>query len=908
MLCDQVREHLSAYLDRELTADLSAAVRAHLDACAECRDLAADLRATADLLGRLPARPAPGHLADDVMREIERRGILAIGAPAEPELQERTLPMRRPRFWPRALAVAAMLVMALGIGILAYLGRPGQQTPSAPGLEVAMNRTDSLKVLDERKSLGSLSVAMGEKQAERFDDFTTQQPAPAAAPAERPPAQLDTDAVALVRKMPQGAAKKTLSLEIDGDGAVGVSNLKALEALGDQHGCPLVVAGKAPAQAVTLAQTAWPKVVLTAVDKDAGISGNGGLVGRTWDFNGDVGQVTITLNGAPAVGGAAGAMLVSVPAGTFWGSTVANGGTVTLGSGTAPGYGLVTTQPLAEVAPLKLDLIGVTTAGVHFAATPAASDQTGYGGRASSQYGAVSLAAAPAKAELQQERVNTYSRATIIAGGTLAESPAARPPAANAEIESPVTPQSRAPFVAEGGTAGLSGRVSGTAPRPDKPAVPHLLGGEAPVTEALPLAAGVGSPVAGKAAAAKARGMAENAPAALEQTMLAAAAGEAGVGRLSRAATGDAIRAADNQLVIRAESPDAADRSLVELFKAAGWRPLAVDRASSFADEERENRLGAGDYAYGPAATEHFTRAIPPGGVYYRATRDGEDVWLVLADRDSISRFGSRLAQAQELTVAAESSTDFRAIRGLQEQLRRQSELARTEESVRRSSGGKDFGGAELAKADRTPAPAMKPSAGQPVAAGFPATAASPATAAPVRDEKQSKKDLGALQEGVKRAESMPSTASTASTAPAVAAAIAPAAAPVAAAAEAKTQEFGEAAGTAAAAAAKPAPAEMPTAGLPSQGGGRGMAGGESGGGGGAALKGVAVRSKEKAEEKPQPQLEAEYAKAPPAPQPGAAPADRILLVIRVQPVLASRTEADKAAPAATQPAQKPAP
>ena len=32
--------------------------------------------------------------------------------------------------------------------------------------------------------------------------------------------------------------------------------------------------------------------------------------------------------------------------------------------------------------------------------------------------------------------------------------------------------QSRVPFVTEGGTAGLSGRVSGTAPRPGKPAVP----------------------------------------------------------------------------------------------------------------------------------------------------------------------------------------------------------------------------------------------------------------------------------------------------------------------------------------------------------------------------------------------------------------------------------------------------
>jgi hypothetical protein len=499
-------------------------------------------------------------------------------------------------------------------------------------------------------------------------------------------------------------------------------------------------------------------------------------------------------------------------------------------------------------------LIGTGTSGWHFAAAPAAPNQAGYGGRASSQDGAVILAGTPVKGELQQKLGTTYYGATTIACGTLAVSPTAQAPVALAEIAS-------------------VGRD---------------------------LAPGGGAPAAGKPAAARARGMAENAPAALQLTMLAAAAGEAGTDRLSRAATGDAIRAADNQLVIRAESPDAADLNLVELFKAAGWRPLAVDRVRSSAEKEPENRLenrlGAGVYAYGPAATEHLAKVTSPGGVYYRATRDGEDVWLVLADRDSISRFGSQLAQAQGLTVAAESSTDFRAIRGLQEQLRQQVELARTDESVRRTSGGKDFGGADLAKAGRAPAPAMKPSGGQPVAAG-PA-----ATAAPARDEKQVQEDLGALQEGVKIAEPMPSAA------PAVAAAIAPAAPAVAATGAAKTRETVEAAGAAAATAAKPAPVEMPTAGLYYQGGGRGGAGGKSGGGGGAGaatLKSVGASFKEKAEQKPQLQLEAEYAKAPPAPQSGPAPADRILLVIRVQPVLASRREADRAAPAATQPAPK---
>ncbi|MCX5684434.1 MAG: anti-sigma factor [Planctomycetota bacterium] len=127
MLCDQVREHLSAYLDKELTADLSAAVRAHLDSCADCRALADDLRATMNLLGRLPARPAPGHLADDVMRAIERRGILALGAPVEPQLQERMLPVHRASAWPRALAVAATVVLAVGIGIFAYLSDIGRK-------------------------------------------------------------------------------------------------------------------------------------------------------------------------------------------------------------------------------------------------------------------------------------------------------------------------------------------------------------------------------------------------------------------------------------------------------------------------------------------------------------------------------------------------------------------------------------------------------------------------------------------------------------------------------------------------------------------------------------------------------------------------------------------------------------
>ncbi|MGB3195492.1 MAG: anti-sigma factor, partial [Phycisphaerae bacterium] len=128
MLCEQARDHLSAYLDRELASELSAAVRAHLESCADCRALLADLRATAGLLGALPVHRAPADLAEDVQREIERCTILPAAEPDyDAELQERTLALRRVRLWPKALAVAASVLLVVGIGVLALLGPAGRR-------------------------------------------------------------------------------------------------------------------------------------------------------------------------------------------------------------------------------------------------------------------------------------------------------------------------------------------------------------------------------------------------------------------------------------------------------------------------------------------------------------------------------------------------------------------------------------------------------------------------------------------------------------------------------------------------------------------------------------------------------------------------------------------------------------
>jgi len=188
MQCKQVHDHLSAYLDRELTAELSSAVRHHLASCPECRAMLEELRATADLLGRLPVREAPAGLADDVRNEIERR-MLAPEAAGETPMQERTLAVHRPRPWPRVLAVAAGLALAAGIGLVAFFGEKALEQPAASGPELARHEPrDAARRLEK----GALESATEKAPAET--GLRLARPAPEAgaetsADAETPPAE-----------------------------------------------------------------------------------------------------------------------------------------------------------------------------------------------------------------------------------------------------------------------------------------------------------------------------------------------------------------------------------------------------------------------------------------------------------------------------------------------------------------------------------------------------------------------------------------------------------------------------------------------------------------------------------------------------------------------------------------------
>jgi len=504
MQCEQTREHLSAYLDRELTAELSAAVRAHVAGCAECRALLEELRATSDLLGRLPVRTSPHGVAGDVQREIERLMILEAGPAVEGQPQERTLALQRGRLWPRALAVAATLLLALGIGLFAYLGHPGQAPPA--GDLAFWGRSPEV---GEPAATGPGGGGRLENPESPKEDGGTLRGTPG---GDRERSKLGNLSYGYAK------APATESLQMAaGDKAKALSD-KAVE----QH----FYADREGTGAAPFSQPAKPAETAA-------------------------GESRVASAAKPAVARTNG----------YTGGTTVGGGMAKVGG------------TVHDLGALK---------------TPAVEGLT-----------------------VDMKRTPDDSATTV----TLADS----------------------------ATAG---------------------------------------------------------PAVVRGLMNAVANGEANMEALQRVATVDNLNRADNQLIIRAESRDEANRRLEELFVANGWFPLAKGGSGAGPGTRGpgQTRVHAKttNGAYPQAATDQPADsqrksgwAPTAAGVYFLAHHNGEDTWIVLTDRDNLSRFGGQLVLAHEMTVDSDSSPDFRALSKLQSELRR-STAAGAEKAgwVERSAGG----------------------------------------------------------------------------------------------------------------------------------------------------------------------------------------------------------------------------
>jgi anti-sigma factor RsiW len=100
-------ELFSAFLDGELSAEESDAVRAHVSFCQICRDELASLRQAKTTLGRAPRRAIPADLVASLERRLTR--------PLWKTVLERLLP-------PVRILVPAGAFAAVGLCALAWLG------------------------------------------------------------------------------------------------------------------------------------------------------------------------------------------------------------------------------------------------------------------------------------------------------------------------------------------------------------------------------------------------------------------------------------------------------------------------------------------------------------------------------------------------------------------------------------------------------------------------------------------------------------------------------------------------------------------------------------------------------------------------------------------------------------------
>lgn len=107
MNCDEALEWMQQQLDAPLSEQQAAALRAHLDGCAQCRALEKQLRQIDEALQGTALEP-PAQLHENVMRRIRAQDG-----------------QKKRRFWRTAAALAAVAALVLLAGYAGWISLPG---------------------------------------------------------------------------------------------------------------------------------------------------------------------------------------------------------------------------------------------------------------------------------------------------------------------------------------------------------------------------------------------------------------------------------------------------------------------------------------------------------------------------------------------------------------------------------------------------------------------------------------------------------------------------------------------------------------------------------------------------------------------------------------------------------------
>jgi hypothetical protein len=152
MTCEKTTEQLIDWLEGELSPDLAAAVDQHVKNCAACAHEVAEIRQCLEAVTHPATDPGETYFASFFPRL--REGLEAARTPWWKRLADR---LWAPAWWPRAAAVAALLVLVV---VGAQVATHGVDTPGgAPALSAKLHGP-ALARLSRNAMLARLDPAM----------------------------------------------------------------------------------------------------------------------------------------------------------------------------------------------------------------------------------------------------------------------------------------------------------------------------------------------------------------------------------------------------------------------------------------------------------------------------------------------------------------------------------------------------------------------------------------------------------------------------------------------------------------------------------------------------------------------------------------------------------------------------
>lgn len=179
-------EKVMAYLDGELPPDEAARVARHLDQCATCAELVADLRGVSSQMIAWNVEPAPKGLSEAVFEELNKTETqsLAGGAKHQPPRASRWQQLLRSRW---AWAGAGVTAMALCILVISSERSAKNAASPAASRDLALYWSEAGRAAPRDQISNALENYRGSNQLTVTTGESTQPAAPAPLPQSEAP-------------------------------------------------------------------------------------------------------------------------------------------------------------------------------------------------------------------------------------------------------------------------------------------------------------------------------------------------------------------------------------------------------------------------------------------------------------------------------------------------------------------------------------------------------------------------------------------------------------------------------------------------------------------------------------------------------------------------------------------------